>query len=368
MLINLLLSCVIAGGAQGALDTPESRSDDATAEIVALAMQAHDRRIRAIEWVQSVFVRNHDPETGVAGDWVLRKKGTFGEDSSGNWYYHGSSGKRANIEDEMEYVDEAFTSTPMYAVGWLSGRNEFVIQPPFELPRYQAGPFMGLGRWLEITGTRRLSEILLESDMLRVHEVDEAKGRVTLAAEAVVSDQPCSLLITVDRQYSYAPVIIRRYNAAYNALAEEIINTEFQRIDDVWIPTAGTRAMFTRGRLTEAQSRKFKASVAGHASEMSLAETDPAVTRAAALELFGDGGWPVTLLADVMTSFSIHEVLSVNAGLRAELFRVRVPPTALVTNAMNGLHTRMTSIDAVVAGFDLIVLEDEPVRPWWMRR
>ncbi|MGI9014613.1 MAG: hypothetical protein ACR2GY_10240 [Phycisphaerales bacterium] len=364
--ITLQLSLLSTLGFGLAPPPNDQQGRDERGVAIAELLNHYDAQIKSIETLQKVEIQVYIPATAEHEEPSWRaperyREGRFGEDSGGNWYFRGSMGGRADFNSEMTQAPGCYASTPGYSVGWQPGADVFIIQEPLELPRYYAGPFMALGRWLDTTGSKRIGELLLASKTLQIQDVEQESGMVMLRGEAEIDGVPNVLLVTVDSRHGFGPVAIRRFDATYNSLIEEIINTEFTLVDDIWIPTAGTRVLFSRSRLSAKEMQRFNGERQQNAREMNLESDHPDVIRAVASSMFGERGWPVTPLGPVMTSFKVTETCTLNQPLSTEMMTAFASPEATIFNTVNGLDTEVSPMEDVLRGCDLIkVVVDTP--------
>src|SRR5690606_9385016 len=113
----------------------------------------------------------------------------FGENRKGEWYFNGRTGLRPELKstaEEITWSDVRFASTSMLTVATTPGSNVLLITEPQEQPRYYPGPMAAIGRWLKITGTQTLSELLLGAKDLAVQNIDQEKGLVQVRGEVVL--------------------------------------------------------------------------------------------------------------------------------------------------------------------------------------
>ncbi|MGI9013660.1 MAG: hypothetical protein ACR2GY_05350 [Phycisphaerales bacterium] len=355
----MLASLVCAFAALlGSLQFDDAGRDERAVAVARLLLH-HDMQIGSLETRHADYVQVQQADGGWRSRELLRA-GLAGEDSLGNWYFRGVAGERADLDAEIVEVGAAYVSTASYSVGWIPGKDVFIIQEPLQNPRLYPGPFMALGRWLDTTGIRRLGELLLQSPTLQIQDVDPEEGTLLLRGDGILIDgAPSVLLVTVSREYGYAPIAIRRFDALYNSLAEEILTLSYTLVDDIWVPKAGTRTLYTRTTLSAAKKREYE-QLRDHHSAKAGNSGDPnaEALRAAALQIFGPEGWPVAPLGPVMTSFEIEEVRGLNAELTPQLMTAVVSPEAVVFNTVNGLDTESTTLEAVIQGFPLVRVSD----------
>ncbi|MGI9015004.1 MAG: hypothetical protein ACR2GY_12260, partial [Phycisphaerales bacterium] len=314
------------------------RQDEARAVVEALL--AHDRSISSIECQQEVAVRRlvaANPQGGEWDEWAVIRNGRFGEDSSGNWYFRGQNGGRSTPDGPVTLHEDAFVSDTFHTVAFRPGANLYIIWEPQQHPRYFPGPFQALGRWLDTSGTKRLGELLLDADDLTIQDVDGDDGLILLRGEAMIDGVLSMLLVTVDRTRSFAPVVIRRFDANHNYLAEVIMNEAFELVEGVHVPSRGTRTLYTRAGPSPEETRGYDAALQRAAMKLKRSVDDPQVVREAASAFWGQDGWPVTPVGGVMNRYHFVTFHSINRGLDTDSMRVRIAPDAAVFNNINGL-------------------------------
>jgi hypothetical protein len=337
----------------------ESRSCDSEADdraiAIAEAILIHDKSIRALEWDGSIFmILNDAPE--------LIRDGSFGEDDCGRWHW---DGRHAFVfpDKPKEWSHVHYRCDGSQEVAVTDETSAARLSAPSEMRRYYPSPLHNLGRWIDLQGTCRLGELLLQSSDLRVvpYADRDAFGRekwLTIVGSVFLKHGPARLEVTVDPEHGFCPRVIRRYDEFFDVLSEELTVDRVECIDGIWIPVEGSRSVYSKLPIDPDHSDAIWAEALERGARADLVGSDWTCVRAhasAVRHVLGADGYPTKPMGPTWT-FAVSRVHSVNHVLPEASFRFDYPDQMLVFDDRTGV--RFVSMHGV-----LVPIEDDTDDP-----
>jgi hypothetical protein len=338
------------------LHAQESASKPDDAVVLAKALLAHDLSIRSLQWRQKVFVdraylefhRSNTTEQWTEPlEWpaepghkaaetervVMLATGEQGFDQRGRWYFDARLSTTADLPAEGRYAyDGEIVRT--YNAHTKTG----YMRPPESAERRMwLSPEMLLGRGQDWTKHRRLGELLLEGEGLRVSGTDD--GRPILEAVLPLNTGRKILSVTVDPEHQFAPRRIVLRDDLELRVHEILETTKFQLVDGIAVPVEGNRLVFGV-EMTEEQANNLRAAGESRGlGEGSDVHNDPAARtkfQQSVRETFGDAGLPVRILGEGIHLLRSVEIVSMNQAIPDSMFTINFPSGSHIMNVFVG--------------------------------
>jgi len=316
------------------------REPDAVA--LATALLIHDRSIHSMEWSDEVFCPAPEP---FSGSWVLHRC-KEGEDETGRFYQHFMNGHRDRENPQfVGYVyirGHLLSEDGISQVGYQERdpEGEAVVVGPAgpDLSAYWSpGPPMFLGRRVALHSWKRLGDLLMEGQELRIETPENEAGVVRLRAVVFTGAYWSDILVDVDTRHGFMPVRIENRDA-YTLRPLEIITTStVSEVDGVFLPAAGQRETFTSGEVTADEVRDLTTAYTRRGIPITGARhpedaKERSLVQAAIAEVFGAAGYPRRPAArESPQRVETVEYLSVNKSIAARV-KFEIPPTWRVFN------------------------------------
>ncbi|MFN0132816.1 MAG: hypothetical protein ACKVW3_09870 [Phycisphaerales bacterium] len=204
------------------------------ARALAQAVQLHDQSVRCLQWSQTVF---HEVGTPRELTWPS----TQSLDDSGRWRCDVLQRilPTADAKDNKEFIELRST----YA---LDGRTLFAfdfrgsgtIRSYQNECRIMLSADCWLGRHVDLSRLRTLSELLLDSPDLRIERTSE-RGLPILACSTQLGEMIVTLEVEVDTEHGFAPRSIWVRDRTIRIPYDHLEVVEFTRISGVWLPKRG---------------------------------------------------------------------------------------------------------------------------------
>ncbi|MFN7021395.1 MAG: hypothetical protein ACK4WH_08730 [Phycisphaerales bacterium] len=323
-LLVLIFSFLLA---QAASPPPYNDAEHGTREeAIALltAMDINDQSLASLVWEQT--------NSRLDGDtWVLVEKSSRALEST-----------RWRCEQTTYLLDEEGTPFPTSDVYVFDGLALHTLNPrsqsgivrelsPADLSMWST-PLKFMGRYLDQARQRRLAELLLTSDELRVRAGPEDVLRV-VSGYVEIGSHAFFLEVTIDTSRGFAPLEIRLYDGLLRRAVETMEVSKLESRSGVWIPTEGVDTHYF---LNPAEDDKrwpaLQDQLRRLTPEGDLVPSDTALRRSvkqAINELYGQAGVPVSRLSPPHR-LSVTKISSVNQVMPASTFQPPRPDGAVI--------------------------------------
>lgn len=330
-IVSSLCGCLVSVSPNGTeLYAEESRQQEARS--LAHALLTHDLTLRSMEWHERTLIRDASAE-----QLVVLNESDQGMDEWGRWYSHGSVGYRNQL-GEMSYYRVHYAFDGQIVQTFNEANNSGLIRPLETELRSMVAPFLMLGRAIDFTTYRRLGQLLLDTDSLRLSTPVDA-GIATLSASLQLNGKPAVLEVEVDTRHGFAPRAIRRYDDVWGILKEEIVASKFELHSGVWIPTNGHRTSFAvddrDAQRTAALNAELSRVALSERQGLSHMETH-ALFRAAIRTVFGPEGAHTVPIGEGRYDLEITSITAVNETMADGKFEITYPTGALVVDVYTG--------------------------------
>ncbi len=317
-----------------AYDSAQTK-EDVTVSIDNLvrAMGANDTAIESLCWNESIYVRN------AVGDLVVGWRGRFGEDSLGNWFFHGENGTWNEDRSSLQLspIHYAFDGQRMQV---YDDRGETgLIQPTRGEHKIYVDPTMLLGRHIDPNDHLRLSEIVASAHAIRLIGFDAVHSIARLEAD-ITLQKPMRLVIDVDTKLACIPVRIRRYDPWTRTLKEDLQTTKVIKRDGVIVPVEGIRVVYTADiAAKERELRDFaemlEAAGIDDSSDVFSDDTQRVIAESIR-RVFGTDGIPMRTLGAGINYMYVTAIDGINRPLPPDEIQIQFPDGVRVLNVFSG--------------------------------
>lgn len=304
---------------------PEETHDEAVA--LARALLAHDEGVYSIEWSGEAWARRG------AGEWETFQAADHGMDESGAWYMQARVGMREGPGREMVFSWEKRWSEDGVVQTWAQEGGDHAVRVWLDVtPLWYPNVALFLGRMCDGEGERRLGEILLAGEHLRVVTPENEAGIVRIGGVWGPDDgMRRDYLVDIDTKLGYMPVRIEVQERMRACTMEVMEVTAVEQVDGVYLPVAGDRWTYSTVEPSEAKSEELAAGLRGAGFDL----TPRAVVwtpeeaerfREVVLDVFGPGGYPTEPMEGGEQRLAGVKIRSVNKGIAREKFVAELPP------------------------------------------
>lgn len=323
-------------------------SSESAAIAIVQGLLVHDQSIQSLEWHGSVFLERND------GVRVPVYEGAQAFEGLASWAANWRHYTRDDNDVPLEpLAHQYFVESDGLTRAYNPRANGGLIRPE-ELERMGfASPWMLLGRHIDWSRMRRMGELLLGAENLRITQPDNGNGCVTVrglfkAGWRLGIDDWREIEVTVDTTRSFVPVHVAMFDDLWGYPMEEFATTRVEYVAGVWVPTRGWRVLHEHPLHAEwfddededesPRAKRFAVELTKLGIAGTESRNDPSV-RAKFREALSSAfdGQPLPLVPVIgVSTFELSEPIRVNVGIAPAKFMITFPNATRVGSAYVG--------------------------------
>lgn len=326
MRVWVVLAAVVWAVRASGQETP--RADAGLAGDLALALLVHDNSVRTLDWDQVVTWEAEGlGPVSYESHQFFDDLGRWGADATE--HIRRGDGSPVTIHAQRRFDGHRLMTCDI-------DKRSGIINEYGGERRGSEGVDCWLGRHIDVTGQKRLGELLAQSKDLALRGSSE-RGLPRIAATVLVYSLIAELEVEVDPEHGFAPRSITVRDRAVRVPYYRYETTSFVRVDDVWLPESGT--VETRCYTpTPEQAAALKAALASRGCSKESDITKPEVQAVYAEVIPQVFGKDEASSSWLVPPKEIHATFrAVNRRIPAGLFVLDFPIDYSVLDRFNGL-------------------------------